>query len=361
MTKKLLTSMLVIVLCFNANSQNVFQKIKGEKNKKSEEVKPVEEKKPEKPLAVAPTTEYNDAYGISGVYYLSKEMLSEADRLDDRGYASISDKRYFSQVSFQLDTTSRQLLIHYHEGKAPIKAFIDGLVVKGLKKGVANFDYLPFLIDNVSKVIESKGSSLNWDGRIIQPLEKDVYLIALSYGGYGVDVKLDCSSAKFLSEEGKNKKGYVILGKSKARVEELNANPALVESLYIASCIEECELYNRCRASSNTLPVEGLKDPKLKAEALAFAKAEQAKSTRNEKVEYSYIAGKDWNYTRHIQTGVIIKRSIRTITIVKIGDKCAYENGVITQNYDGAKYGPSIWGGNGAPIITDCKEVYKYK
>jgi hypothetical protein len=335
---------------------------KANAGNKKEETKKVEEpKKPEKPLAEPPKTEYNDAFGISGVYYLSKEMLSEADALDDRGYASISDKRYFSQVSFQLDTAKKELLIHYHEGKRPIKAFIEGLAVKGLKKGVANFDYMPFSIDNVSKVVESKGSSLNWDGRTIQPLEKDVYIIALSNGGFNVDVKLDCSSAKFISEEGKNKKGYVILGKSKARVEELNANPALVESLYLTSVTEECEMYNRCRATSNTLPVETLKDPKLKAEALAFAKAEQAKSTRNEKVEYSYIASKDWNYTRNITTGVIIKRSIRTITVVKIGDKCAYENGAITQNYDGTKYGPSIWGGNGAPVITDCKEAYKYK
>ena len=310
-------------------------------------------------MAKAPTTEYIDEYGISGVYYLSKVMLSTANSLDSRGYASISDERYFSQVSFQLDTTKRQLLIHYHEGKSPIEAFIDGMVVKGLKTGAANFDYLPFSIDNVSRVVEDKGSGLNWNDKIIQPLEKDVYII--NYGGYGVDVALDCSSAKSRSEKDKSMEGYVILGKSKARVEEIYANPALFQSLYIASCIEQCELYNRCRASSNTLPVETLKDAKLKAEALAFAKAEQANSTRNEKVEYAYIAGKDWNYTRHIKTGVIIKRSIRTITIVKIGVKCAYENGVITQNYDGAKYGPSIWGGNGAPIITDCKEAYKYK
>ncbi len=361
MKKQLFTSALALAFCFNVSPQGLLQKLKGENNKKTQEVKPVEEKKPEKPLAVPPKTEYTDAYGISGVYYLSKELLSEADALDARGYASVTDNRYFTQVSLQLDTGKKQLFIHYHEGKAPVNAFIDGLVVKGLKRGAANFDYLPFSIENTSKVYESKGSSHDWNGRTIQPLEKDVYIITFSYGGYGVDVKLDCSSAKFLSEQDKAKKGYVILGKSKARVEELNANPAFVESLYITSCIDECELYNRCRATSNILPAEGLKDVKLKAEALAFAKAEQAKATRNEKVEYSYIASKDWNYTRNITTGVIIKRSIRTITIVKIGDKCAYENGAITQNFDGAKYGPSIWAGNGAPVITDCKEAYKYK
>lgn len=355
MKLKLIT-LILATLSFNFTySQGFLDKFKkSSKPKEESKEKPLEEKKPEKPLAVPPKTQYNDVYGISGVYYLSKEMIF------DENFASPPDQRYFSQVSFQFDTTKQQLLIHFHEGKEPIKAFIEGLVVKGLKTGAANFDYLPFSINNVSRVFESIiDGELRWDNRIIYPLEKDVYII--NNYGYGVIVADDCSSANFFSEEGKNKKEYVILGKNKVRVEELNANPALLESLYIASCIEQCELYNRCRASSNTLPVETLKDAKLKAEALAFAKAEQANSTRNEKVEYAYIAGKDWNYTRHIKTGVIIKRSIRTITIVKIGVKCAYENGVITQNYDGAKYGPSIWGGNGAPIITDCKEAYKYK
>jgi len=360
MKKQVFTSALALAFCFNVNSQGFLQKIKGETNKKTE-TKPAEEKKPEKPLAVPPKTEYSDAFGISGVYYLSKELLSEANALDERGYSSIKDNRCFTQVSLQLDTAKKQLLIHYHEGKEPVKAFVDGLVLKGLKRGAANYDYTPFLIDNTSMVSEGKGSNHNWNGRTMLPLEKDMYIVTFSNGGYGVDVKLDCSSAKFFSEEGKNKKDYVLLGKSKARVEELNANPALVETLYLAACKEECELYNRCRASTNTLPAEGMKDVKLKAEALAFAKAEQAKATRNEKVEYSYIASKDWNYTRNVTTGIIIKRSVRSITIVKIGDKCAYENGVITQNYDGANYGPSVWGGNGAPVITDCKEAYKYK
>lgn len=349
------TGTMALALTLGANAQQtIFDTFK--KKKKEEPKTEVSEKKgPEKPLAIPPKTAYTDPYDISGVYYLSRELLSEANAVDDRGYASISDNRYFSQVSFEYDTAKFQLNIYYHEGKAPMKAYVEQLVWKGLKSGAITYDYLPFALDNVTHVKEG------WDSKIIFPLEKDVYLIAFEYGGYDTDVRLDCSSAKFTTDPKKEQRNYVILGKSKARVEALNANPALVDSLYLKSNIESCELYNRARAATNVMPVEGLKDPKLKAEALAFAKKEQAASTRNEKVEYSYISGKDWNYVRHPQSGVILRRVIRTVTIVKIGDKCAYEFGVITQHYDGAKYGPSIWGGNGAPMMIDCKDAYKYQ
>lgn len=114
-------------------------------------------------------------------------------------------------------------------------------------------------------------------------------------------------------------------------------------------------------ATTEKLPVETFKDPKVNAEALTFAKEYAAKNHPNEQVQYTYIAGNDWNIVRDKNSGEIIKRTLRIIVVVKIGTQCAFENGSITQNYDGSSYGRSIWGGSGAPVYFDCKDLNKYK
>ncbi len=114
-------------------------------------------------------------------------------------------------------------------------------------------------------------------------------------------------------------------------------------------------------ASTESLPVETFKDPKINAEALTFAKDYAAKNHPKEQVQYTYIAGNDWNIVRDKNSGVIIKRTLRIIVVVKIGTQCAFENGSISQNYDGSNYGRSTWGGSGAPVYFDCKNLNQYK
>jgi hypothetical protein len=115
------------------------------------------------------------------------------------------------------------------------------------------------------------------------------------------------------------------------------------------------------RPTTATLPVETFKDTKINAEALTLAKDYAAKNHPKEQVQYTYIAGNDWNIVRDKNSGAIIKRTLRIIVVVKIGNQCAFENGSITQNYDGSSYGRSIWGGSGAPVYFDCKDLNKYK
>lgn len=114
-------------------------------------------------------------------------------------------------------------------------------------------------------------------------------------------------------------------------------------------------------ASTKSLPVETFKDPKMNAEAFILAKDYAAKNHPKEQVQYTYIAGNDWNIIRDKNSGAILKRTLRIIVVVKIGSQCAFENGSITQNYDGSNYGRSIWGGSGAPVYFDCKDLNKYK
>lgn len=114
-------------------------------------------------------------------------------------------------------------------------------------------------------------------------------------------------------------------------------------------------------AATSTLPAETFKDAKIAQESLSFAKADAAKNHPKESVQYTYIAGKEWNIIRDKSTGVILKRTLRVIVVVKIGDQCAFENASITQKYDGANYGPSNWVPAGAPVYVDCKNLNQYK
>lgn len=114
-------------------------------------------------------------------------------------------------------------------------------------------------------------------------------------------------------------------------------------------------------ATTATLPVQTFEDSKISAETLEFAKAEAAKLHPKEQVQYTYIAGNDWNIVRDKNSGAIVKRTLRIIVVVKIGNQCAFENASITQNYDGSSYGRSIWGGSGAPVYFDCKNINLYK
>lgn len=114
-------------------------------------------------------------------------------------------------------------------------------------------------------------------------------------------------------------------------------------------------------ATKESLPGEGMKDAKIKAESFAFAKADAAKNHPKEAVQYTYIAAKEWNIIRDKNSGAILKRSLRIIVVVKIGEQCAFENASIYQNYDGASYGPSNWVPAGAPVYFDCKTLNQYK
>jgi len=110
-------------------------------------------------------------------------------------------------------------------------------------------------------------------------------------------------------------------------------------------------------AASGKLPAETFKDAKINNEALTLAKDYAAKNHPKEQVQYTYIAGDDWNIVRDKNSGQITKRTLRIIVVVKIGNQCAFENGSISQNYDGSSYGRSIWGGSGAPVYINCKDL----
>lgn len=114
-------------------------------------------------------------------------------------------------------------------------------------------------------------------------------------------------------------------------------------------------------ATKETLPLEAMKDEKIKQESFNFAKSDAAINHPKEAVQYTYIASNEWNIIRDKNSGAILKRSLRIIVVVKIGENCVYENASIYQNYDGSNYGVSNWVPAGAPVYIDCKNLNLYK
>ncbi|MEN9441446.1 MAG: hypothetical protein RLZ33_1523 [Bacteroidota bacterium] len=306
--------------------------------------KSIERKKAEemvKKTAKVPTTEYTDEYGISGIYYLSKPLYDE------------KNDKYVYEVNFQFEVEKGNLKIHYHEGLFD-EAFIEQVYLKPLKE--KRLSYIYFKANNMTNIdfIED---------RVIQPLEKDIYFV--STGNYNSDTRLDCSSVKIIDEKdanGKPIRDYLIIGKDKKRVEELMADHALVEKLYIASNLEECESYNVIRAGRNPMPAQGLVDPKLSAEGFGFMKQEAASHNWPQKLEYAYIKSKDWVITRHKTTGVPLYRSLVIVTVMTSNGKCQWEESFIKQDYNGSTYGKSYFGGNSGNIVpAECSDALKYK
>jgi len=307
-------------------------------SKAKEQIKKAEMAKKQ---AIVPTTEYTDIYGISGVYYLSKPVHDE------------KNDKYVSEVNFQFEVDKGNLKIHYHEGLFD-EAFIEGIYLKPLKE--KRLSYIYFKANNMTNIdfIED---------RVIRPLEKDIYFV--STRNYSSDTRLDCSSVKILNEKDANGNpiyDYLIIGKDKKRVEELIANHALVEKLFIASNLEECESYNVVRSGRNPMPAQGMKDAKLSAEAFTFIKQEATSRNWPQKMDHCFIKNNDWIITRHKATGLPLYRSIVFVTVMTSNGKCQWEESFIKQDYDGANYGKSYFGGNSGNIVpVECTDAMKYK
>ena len=320
----------------------VFQPILGDMNNvlaKAKEQKKAAEMA--KKMAKVPTTEFTDEYGISGIYYLSRTVQDE------------KHDKYVTEVNFQFEVEKGNLKIHFNEGLYD-EAYIEQIYLKPLKE--KSLPYIYFKGNNMTSISA-------FEDHVILPLEKDVYFV--SSRNYSSDTRLDCSSVKIIENKDANGqpiRDYLILGKDKKRVEELMKDHALVEKLYIASCIEECNTYNTVRSGRNPMPAQGMKDAKLSAEAFGFIKTEAGKRNWPQTMTYCYLKNNDWVITRHKVTGAPLYRSMIFVTVMTSNGKCQWEESFLKQDYDGTTYGKSYFGGNTGNIVpVDCTDAMKYK
>ncbi|MFN3341738.1 MAG: hypothetical protein ACK40M_03515 [Flavobacteriales bacterium] len=292
-------------------------------------------------MAKLPETEYKDEYDISGIYYLSRTIHDP------------KNDKYVNAINFQFIVAENKALLHYHEGLKN-EVFIEGIYRKALQ--AKSLSYLYFMGDNMNSLEP-------FANEIFMPIEKDVYYV--SGDQFGTDTRLDCSSVKLNTNKDANGniiRDYLIIGKDKKRVEELNNNPELLEKLLIKSCIEMCEAYNVVRAGRNPMPGEGRVDEKLASEAFELTKKHAASKNWPQKLEYCYIKSPEWVIIRHKVTGVILSRSTRVVVIMTSNGKCMWEEMEIRQDYDGAQYGKTYFYGNSGNIVpAECTDAMKKK
>jgi len=111
------------------------------------------------------------------------------------------------------------------------------------------------------------------------------------------------------------------------------------------------------------LPAEGMKDAKLKGEALSFIKKTAEAYGWKETVEYAYITSTDWDVRVSVLTGKPLTRSLKCIVVMKTPDGNYKREGFyIGQKYNGSSFGSTYMLYNDQRIYyVNPKEAFKYK
>lgn len=377
-TIKLIALVLLIATINQSNAQGFLKKLNDKANagNKKEETKKVEDKKILSPQEIAAADSANtfldskeilkDSRGMSGIYYantlidldfdlpnnslptpFAKKFLVNYDESTPNHVLSIN-------TQYAYETTDRTKFVKRAEyfmtsyGQSIVKK--SGVFWTGEYNNMAN-SYYSYATHSSTKdlqgnLIFDKDEWVSFNGTILEA-EPGILLI-------GSIVQPD-----YKKEINYSKKFKVLVVLYKA--DKAEAAKKYINDYAWDKVAELAYKSDNVDASTGSLPAEYFKDAKLNAEALAFAKASAAKNHPNEQVQYIYIGAKDWNIIRNKSTGIIIKRTMSFVVVVKIGAKCAYEYGSIEQLYDGSAYGKSLWNDAGAPQYIDCAGMNKYK
>ena len=215
------------------------------------------------------------------------------------------------------------------------------------------------------KIYDLDGDNMNliqvFKSTTIQMLEEGIWIVHY-YGS--MTGKLDCSEAQYTPKKdnsGNEIKKFFIMGKDKARVEELSKNYENTLALASAKRVERCEYYSALNAAKSPMPAPGMKNAALLSEVTEAVKLGTARWSQ--KIEYCYIKGKDWVILKNKNTGMITSRVLSVIVVMKTpAGKCQWEEVSVIQNYDGAGYGKTLYRGNTQVIVpVDCSTAMKYK
>ena len=294
-----------------------------------------------------PSGNYTDKHGISGLYYFSEPsevFLSE-----------YKEHIYINSIQLELVEgagVDPLLKAHYRDGSHD-KFYIFNDVADRMRKGqeVKLFD---FTGDNMNLTKAFKGTDL-------QMIEEGVWIVHC-YGS--MTGRLDCSIAEYYPKKdkgGNEIKKFFIIGKDKARVEELSKDYNKSLELASAKRVERCEYLNALEAAKKPMPAPGMKNAALLSEITTVTKLGTAHWPQ--KMEYCYIKGSDWVTIKNKYSGLITGRILSVIVVMKTdGGKCQWEEVSVAQDFDGANYGKTYYRGNTQIIVpVDCATAMKYK
>lgn len=157
---------------------------------------------------------------------------------------------------------------------------------------------------------------------------------------------------------------FIIAAKDTSKFRDYNSNPEYTSKVVFErfDALRRVWLQGEIE-DAKPLPTEGMKDAKLKAEALSFIKKTAEAYGWKETVEYAYITANDWEVRMSALTGKPLTRSLKCIVVMKTPDGNFKREGFyIGQKYTGSSYGSTYMLYNDQRIYyVNPKEAYKYK
>ncbi|UKN01163.1 hypothetical protein K6119_15645 [Paracrocinitomix mangrovi] len=293
-----------------------------------------------------PNLSLTDEWGFSGLYYLS-ELSGCA------GISSYADTRnkYVQAVYMHLDKNDNYNLKAYFTETGYDKFYFDGSrSFKAFKAGNLNPVHR-FSGDNMNNVNFFKYKSLT-------RLEDGLFLV--NYGGW-FRTKGGCSEVVWSGEQAAEK--YILLGKDKARIDELMQKPEEIKRLAEEATRAECLQSDALEAAEKPMPSpSSMNTAKLSSEATAVT-LKWAQARWAQELQYVFVTGKEWNIHRNQITGIIVARGIWCVAVMKEKDgTCKWEEVYVKQDYDGANYGSTYFGNETTVIVpVDCTTAMKHK
>lgn len=285
----------------------------------------------DKYVAKMPITVYNDQYGISGIYYLSKPSIGT---------------EIIKSVNFEFNVESEKLKIHFDERYPALET---ALHFKNSKK----MKYFSF--------IGGSWSNTPVFNTTLYPIEKDLYFLRSASSKWKIDME-NCSNIDFNDLDSSS----FIIGKNKDRIEQISKDKELYTKLVNQALEKYCVAYNQDiafqYASKYPFPEPGMKDANVVTAATQGIKQQAAIAKWNEKIEYCYIKSQDWTVYKDKITGEIQYRTLRLIAVMSEGKECKWEEFSVKQDYVSGSWGKTTYNGNTQLIIPiECSEAMKYK
>ncbi len=157
---------------------------------------------------------------------------------------------------------------------------------------------------------------------------------------------------------------FVIASKDTSKFRDYNSNPEYTSKVVFERFDALRRVWKQGEIEdAKPLPAEGMKDAKLKAEALSFIKKTADAYGWKETVEYAYITSTDWDVRMSALTGKPLTRSLKCIVVMKTPDGNYKREGFyIGQKYTGSAFGSTYMLYNDQRIYyVNPKEAFKYK
>lgn len=260
--------------------------------------------------------DYTDRIDFSGFYYLnSYAIVAPANQFSD------DTLKFFGGFSIDYSPEKHNMQVHWSASDSNY-AMVPEKYIKSADKGNVMFQF------------GMQGGPESYYNAECLLLEPGVILI----GAY-VYHKNDEVGHQWMNDA--QPTSFVIAAKDSTKFKDYQNNPEYTSKVVFEKFDALRRVWKQGEIEdARPLPTEGMKDAKLKSEALALIKKTAAGYKWKETIEYAYITASDWEVRISALTGKPLTRSIKCIVVMKTPDGNYKREGF----YVGQKYNGSSWG-----------------